>query len=169
MQETHSTKEVEKLWEYQWRKKIFSSHGTSSSRGVCIALRVGLDYKLLSPEVRDDHGRYLILHIEIQEVPYVFINYYVPNDQQSQVTIMKEIVEKLKTIPVDKATSYISGGDWNCVLNKSLDVLGGVLSLKKESVGQIKALMAEFDLIDIWRVRNPTYMKFTWRRSKPVT
>ena len=82
---------------------------------------------------------------------------------------MKEIVEKLKTIPVDKATSYIWGGDWNRVLNKSLDTLGGVLSLKKESVGQIKALMAEFDLIDIWRVRNPTYRKFTWRRSKPVT
>ena len=102
-------------------------------------------------------------------VPYVFINYYAPNDQQSQVTIMKEIVEKLKTIPVDKTTSYIWGGDWNCVLNKSLDALGGVLLLKKESVDQIKALMAEFDLIDIWRVRNPTYRKFTWRRSKPVT
>ena len=31
LQETHSTKEVEKLWEYQWRKKILYSHGTSSS------------------------------------------------------------------------------------------------------------------------------------------
>ena len=152
-----------------WRKKIFYSHGTSNSREVCIALREGLDYKLLSPEVRDDHGRYLILHIEIQEVPYVFINYYAPNDQQSQVTIMKVIVEKLKTIPVDKATSYIWRGDWNCVLNRSLDALGGVSSLKKESVGQIKALMTDFDLTDIWRVRNLTNKKFTWRHSKPVT
>ena len=109
------------------------------------------------------------MHIEIQEVPYVFINYYAPNDQQSQVTVMKEIAEKLKTIPADKATSYIWGGDWNCVLDKSLDALGGVSSLKKESVGQIKAPMTDFDLIDIWRVRNPTYRKFTWRRSKPVT
>ena len=71
-QESHSTKEVGKLWEYQWRKKIFYSHGTSNSRRVCIALRAGVYHKLLSPEVRDDHGRYLILHIEIQEVPYVF-------------------------------------------------------------------------------------------------
>ena len=83
------------------------SHGTSNSRGVCIAVRAGLDYKLLSPEVRDDHGRYLILHIEIQKVPYVFINYYAPNDQQSQVTTMKEIVENLKTISADKVTSCI--------------------------------------------------------------
>ena len=82
LQGTHSTKEVEKLWEYQWRHKIFYSHGTSNSRGVCIALRAGLDYKLLSPEVRDDHGRYLILHIEIQEVSYVFINYYALNNKR---------------------------------------------------------------------------------------
>ena len=62
LQETHSTEEVEKLWEYQWRQKIFYSHGTSNSRGVCIALRAGLDSKLLSPAVRDDNGRYLILY-----------------------------------------------------------------------------------------------------------
>ena len=160
LQETQSTKKVEKLWEYQWRHKIFHSHGTSNSRGVCIALRAGLD----------DHGRYLILHIEIQKVHYVFINFFAPNDQQSQVTTMKEIVEKLKNISADKATSYIWGGDWNCVLNKSLDALGGgVPSLKKKSVGQIKALMTDFDLIDIWIVRNPTYREFAWRRSKPVT
>ena len=75
------------------------------------------------------------MHIEIQEVPYVFINYYAPNDQQSQVTIMKEIVEKLKTIPVDKATSYIWGDDWNCVLNKSLDALGGSIITKERVSG----------------------------------
>ena len=28
--------------------------------------------------------------------------------------------------------------------------------------------MTDFDLIDIWRVRNPTYRKFIWRHSKPV-
>ena len=63
LQETHNTNEVERLWEYQWSHKMFYSHGTSKSRGVCIALRAGLDCKLLSPEVRDDHGKYLILHI----------------------------------------------------------------------------------------------------------
>ena len=31
LQETHSTKEVEKLLEYQWRHKIFYGDGTSNS------------------------------------------------------------------------------------------------------------------------------------------
>ena len=61
-----------------------------------------------------------------------FINYYAPNDQQSQVATKKGIVEKLETISADKATSYIWGGNWNCVLNNSLDALWGVPSLKKE-------------------------------------
>ena len=36
LQETYSVQKVEKLFEYQWRGKVRFSHGTSSSRGVCI-------------------------------------------------------------------------------------------------------------------------------------
>ena len=55
------------------------------------------------------------------------------------------------------------------LIDKSLDALGGAPSLKKEPVSQIKALRTDFDFTDIWRARNRTYRKFTWRRSKPVT
>ena len=47
LQETHSVQKVEKLFEYQWRGKVLFSHGTSSSRGVCICFRYDLDYKIL--------------------------------------------------------------------------------------------------------------------------
>ena len=46
----------------------------------------------------DDHGRYLILHIEIQEVPYVFINYYAPSDQCQLIkpqAIFREVIGTL--------------------------------------------------------------------------
>ena len=29
--------------------------------------------------------------------------------------------------------------------------------------------MNDFDLVDVWRLRNPTYKKFSWRHTKPVT
>ena len=58
LQECHSTKEVERLWEYQWKNKIFYSHGKSNARGVCTLLRLGLEYKLISPEIKDKLGRY---------------------------------------------------------------------------------------------------------------
>ena len=38
LQECHSTKEDERLWEYQWKNKIFYSHGKSNARGVCTLL-----------------------------------------------------------------------------------------------------------------------------------
>ena len=43
LQETHSVQKVEKLFENQWRGKVLFSHGTSSSRGVCICFRYDLD------------------------------------------------------------------------------------------------------------------------------
>ena len=45
LQETHSVQKVEKLFEYQWRRKVLFSHGTSSSRGFCICFRYDLDYR----------------------------------------------------------------------------------------------------------------------------
>ena len=47
--------------------------------------------------------------------------------------------------------------------------MGGSPSLKKESVKLIKNVMNDFNLVDVWRLRNPTCKKFSWRRTKPVT
>ena len=73
LQETHSTKRHKNLWKYQWHGDMIFSHGTSGSRGVCVAFRYNLVYKLLSPEISDKEGRYIILHIEIQGTPYILI------------------------------------------------------------------------------------------------
>ena len=74
LQETHSTKQVENLWRHQWHGDMIFSHGRSNSKGCCIAFRYDLEYKLLSPEISDENGRFIILHIEIQGTPYILIN-----------------------------------------------------------------------------------------------
>ena len=38
VQESHSDRDDEKLWQKQWNGRIFYSHGTTSFRGVLIAL-----------------------------------------------------------------------------------------------------------------------------------
>ena len=48
IQESHSDRDVEKLWQKQWNGRIFYSHATTSPRGVLIALRKNLEFKLLS-------------------------------------------------------------------------------------------------------------------------
>ena len=101
--------------------------------------------------------------MEIQDLPYVLVNYHAPNDEQGQLCTLNEISDKLKTLSVDEDTRSIWGGDWNCILDKSLDAMGGSPSLKRESVKLIQSLMNDFDLVDVWRLRNPTYKKFSWR------
>ena len=78
LQETQSTKRVEKQFEYQWRCKMLFSHGTSGSKGVCIAFRYNVEYQLLNT-ICDTDGRFIIACVEIPGQPYILINCYAPN------------------------------------------------------------------------------------------
>ena len=59
---------------YSFLLTLYGRHRMSGSRGV-----------LLSPEIVDEEGRLIILHIEIQGSPYIIFNYYGPNDESSQL------------------------------------------------------------------------------------
>ena len=76
-QETHSTRKCEVPWAHQWGRtnSIRFSHGTSASRGVYIAFRKKLDYVILD-EYSHDKGNFLILHVRIQGLPVILVNYY---------------------------------------------------------------------------------------------
>ena len=51
------------------------------------------------------------------------------------------------------------GGDWNCILDKSLDSMGGNIKLKKNTIKEIEKLNSDFDLLDIGREKNPSFRK----------
>ena len=70
------------------------SHGTSSSKGVCICFRYDLDYNI-SEFICDKNGRDIIARMEIQGKPYVLINCYAPNSEKGQVKIFKGISKHL--------------------------------------------------------------------------
>jgi len=55
----------------------------------------------------------------------------------------------------------------NCPLNPLLDKRGGSLELRKTAVASIGCFQDEFDLVDIWRVKNPETKSFTWCQSSP--
>ena len=61
----------------------------------------------------------------------------------------------------------IIGGDFNVILDAHLDGSGGKPQVK-ESCKQVEDLCSAFDLIDIWRLRNPDVKRFTWRQKNPV-
>ena len=46
--------------------------------------------------------------------------------------------------------------------------MGGSPSLKFKSLQKLQSIMIDYNLVDIWRTRNPNLRQFTWRRTNPV-
>ena len=82
-QETHSTRKYKVPWAHQWGRtnSIRFSDGTSASRGVFIAFHEMLDYVILD-EYSHVNGNFLILHVHIQDLPVILVNYYDPNGEK---------------------------------------------------------------------------------------
>ena len=62
---------------------------------------------------------------------------------------------------------FIVGGDFNFIFGHVLDGQGGN-SERKDSGKIVEDKFAELDLVDIWRIRNPTVTRFTWRQKKSI-
>ena len=54
----------------------------------------------------------------------------------------------------------------NVAIDPDLDCSGGN-QMKKDSVKKVQDLCLDFDLVDIWRIRNPETKHFTWRQKNP--
>ena len=142
---------------------MFFSHGTSDSRGVLVAFKNELEYKILSPVVADSGGRYIILHIVI------ILNYYPQNIENEHLRLLNKLSDELDKLPLreNQDVHFVFGGDWDLIFDKSLDALSEKPTLKKNAIVKLKSLMGKLGLIDIWRLQNPALKKFTWKNSNP--
>ena len=164
-QETYSTKEVEDIWNTQYNGKSFYSHGTNHSCGVImILIKDDLEFKVKS-SVSDSKGRYILIDATVQESDFLLGNIYAPNKVQEQCEFfsgLEKMIEKLNTSAEQK---IVVGGDFNVAIDPDLDCSVGNPT-KKDSVKHIQDICLNFDLVDIWRVRNPACKRFSWRQKK---
>ena len=166
LQETYSTPDVENIWKSQWKGDLYFAHGSEHSRGVLILIKEKLSFELKS-YTHDNEGRFIILKANVQEQSFIFVNIYAPNKASEQSIFFQEIQTALDSLNIEAECDIIIGGDFNVILNPELDGLGGKSKLK-ESVKIINQIRSSFDLIDIWRVRNPDVKRFSWRQKNPV-
>ncbi|GFR95736.1 reverse transcriptase [Elysia marginata] len=64
----------------------------------------------------------------------------------------------------DSTDEIICRGDFNTVLNNSLDIISGNPH-NSETVSHLNAWARQLNLYDIWRLRNQKEKQFTWTRS----
>lgn len=160
LQETHSTLDCETTWKENWgNNDIIFSHGTSNSRGVCILFDNACNYEI-KKVYHDDEGRIIILDIILNNQKLTLVNVYGPNIDDP--IFFENVHSELDNFECE---SIIWGGDFNCVQDVMWDKKGGRVSTHTNSRNRIRDIMSAYDLIDIWRRKNPNIYRFTWHSN----
>ena len=165
LQETYSTKEVEDIWNTQYKGKSYYSHGTNHSRGVMILIKDDLEFEYKS-SVLDTNGRYILIDATVQGSDFLLVNIYAPNKVQEQCEFFSGLEKMVEEFNTSAEQKIVVGGDFNVAIDPDLDCSGGNPT-KKDSVKHIQDICLNFDLVDIWRVRNPVCKRFSWRQKNP--
>lgn len=159
MQETHSISNDCQYWSNEWGGKLYFSHGTNKSKGVAILFKPSL-YTLVKNNVEDTEGRYVILHLLVNNQDLILINVYGPNIDSRETFI--EIAGYLNNL---ESGTFIWGGDFNFVWNLALDEIGGQQRTNFNARSEVLKMSQQLNLIDIWRELNPLINKFTWHSN----
>lgn len=160
LQETHSTKEQEHIWQAEWGNKIAFSHGTSASRGVATLANRKSSIKI-KEVVRDTAGRWLITDLECDEEIISLVNVYGPNEDSAEFYInLFGVVEERGL------ENVIYAGDLNLTLNFAKDYLGpSEQDNHKRKREILQNYMAVKGIQDVWRNAHENDYVYTWRRN----
>ena len=167
LKETHSTSDTEHWWSRQWqhRDSVFLSHGEHNAHGTLIAFRENISIEIEDKAI-GKQGRYVILKCLIQDSPFLLVNFYNPNNEVEQVKTMEKVRDIIENLDPTLNYNLVLGRDLNFIQDTVYDSDGGTPTLKHSSIAELRHLQSQRDLVDIWRIRNPSVKRFTYRQHK---
>ena len=140
----------------------FFSHETTISCGVMIGY---LGSNKVNRIKNDNQGRILIVDADINEETFVLINVYNANTETEQIKTIYELDQLLSDF-LDSNKNIILAGDFNLFFDPSLEGSGGKPALKKKkSISKLLHIFEQNNLVDIWRIRNPSLKRYTFRKN----
>ena len=164
LQETHSSEDTYNEWRDDFKGRIFFSHGTQSSCGVMIGFPGSITF-LPKSICKDKNGRILIIEAEIDDETFILINFYNSNTETEQVKSINDLENLLQNFDINPSKNIVFAGEFNLFFDRNLEACGGMPSLKKKSVSKIIQFLEKYNLSDIWRIRNPTSNRYTYRKN----
>lgn len=158
LQDTHFTEKEESYIRAQWGYDCYFSSYNSQSRGVAIMFNNNFEFTL-HQKVSDTEGNKLILDITINGKRMTLINIYGPNRDSPEFYIqLNRDIEKY-------GNNVILAGDFNLVLDPSIDSQNYVNVNNPNSREKVIEMMSTYNLLDCWRDINAEQIAFTWTRS----
>ena len=158
LQETHIKKSAAKVLRLRWASQIFQSNLSVKARGVAILIHKKATFQH-EQTITDQNGRYLIVRGLLNEIPVTLINVYGPNFDDPGF-----FLALFRVIPNLSGSKVIIGGDFNCVMDPLTDRQQPQLYKSKSSL-TLNSLMQGYNLVDVWRLLNPSKKDFSFFSS----
>ena len=114
--------------------------------------------------IRDKNGRYIVSEAAIDDEKRILVNIYAPNDQTQQIKFLRDLSNSVFNSYANE--SFVIGGDFNCPLNDWDKRRGRPVEHKKKVIQGMNNLMATYDLVDTWQVKNPSAQGYTWNNPE---
>jgi exonuclease III/nitrogen regulatory protein PII-like uncharacterized protein len=162
IQEAHCEESTLNTWEKEWGSKIYASHGTNNSKGVCIL--TGGNNNMSTKEIKTDpNGRYVIIQVKIGDNKIKLAGYYGPNQDDPEI-----LNKLLSDLDETEGEHSIIMGDFNFVMDVSKDKKGGTDKTNIKCQKALKSWMEDQNMYEAWRILHPEDKTYTWRsNTKP--
>lgn len=167
LQEIHSTLNDETVWLTEWGGKGIFCHGRSNSRGICILLQRDTNLSI-DRIIRDDDGRSLILQLSREDEHLSLVNLYAPvtSEPNNQLAFLNNIQRILSGLEIQ---NLIIGGDLNVQMDSAHTMTTPThhttMPTRDDYLSHIHALLEEYDLVDVWKRKNPNSNQGTFHRN----
>uniref|UniRef100_H3ASB4 Endonuclease/exonuclease/phosphatase domain-containing protein n=1 Tax=Latimeria chalumnae TaxID=7897 RepID=H3ASB4_LATCH len=119
------------------------------SRGVAILIKKNTPFTGIKV-VKGEEGWAIMLFLEIMSQKMLLVNIYAPGGDPTFFYRLNAKLQQFNDIPI------IMGGDFNEVLDLQLD--HSISGTNRA----IHSLISDFNLVDVWRVVNPTTRDYTF-------
>ncbi len=155
IQETNWRDEVMNDFKKKWKGNVICNNGDGrKGRGVAILIKKGVceDVRMV---YNDEEGKCLAVEIEEGGQKVILCNVHAPVIEKEKVAFFK----KLKT-SMEKWKDFLIIGDFNTVFGK-MDIAEGMIFKSDRGRKELKGIMEENEMVDIWRERNEGIREFS--------
>lgn len=164
LQETHLLHNSENFIRSCWGYTTFLAGCDTNKNGVAILFNNNFEYKVHNV-IRDPHGCYILLDIELLEKRMTLVNVYGPSSGDHP-EFFDTVCTHIDHIGND---IIVAAGDWNVVLNMKLDSRNYQSTVNRPRTRKkIFDVMVQYELIDVFRNMYPTKRKYSWRKFNSI-
>ena len=158
LQETNWREEYMTEIRKRWSGEIFYNNGDGRlGRGVAILIKenCGVSCKTI---YNDIDGKCIAVEMEYEEKKVIVVNIHAPtveNEKKEYFNVLRDFLKKHKEV--------IMMGDFNTVFSK-LEIGEGMVFKNDKGRKELKLLMEENNMIDVWRERNEKKKEYSRRQ-----